>query len=295
MIPLRKAKIIFFITFALFFYCNADAGEISRGALWKVSEGNNSVYLLGSVHMLKSDGVFFNHQIEQVFNDSQVLVFEVDLKDMATPASQQIILAKGMLPANVSLEKKINKKTYGLARAKTAELGLDIASFSRYKPWFFIMTLTMFKLQMLGFSHENGLDTFYYTKATQSGKKILALETFKEQMEMLDSMSKVNQNHLVCRAIKDLDVLEEDINTIIKAWAAGDINKLNTLILKSFNEFPDIYNVLITQRNKKWFKKIESFLKQKENYMIVVGVAHLAGKEGLVELLKKKGYSVNQL
>jgi uncharacterized protein YbaP (TraB family) len=233
--------------------------------------------------------------MEKAFDDSDILVFEVDLKEMSSPKAQQTILAKGMLPAGDSLVKKINKKTYELAKATTEELGLDMAAFSQFKPWFFIMTLSVFKLNTLGFSSEQGIDTLLYSKATQSGKNVLGLETFEQQMDMLDTMSKINQDDLVRQALKDLDVLEQELDAILNAWSTGDMDKLEDTILKSFKEFPDIYRTLITERNKKWMKRIESFLGEKENYMLVVGAAHLAGSDGLVELLKKKGCTVEQL
>ncbi len=294
MIPLKKAKILVFIAFVFFFTCVANARETKHNTLWRVSAGNNSVYLLGSIHLLKSNSSILNDPITKAFEDSQILVFEVDLKTMAGPKAQKVVLAKAMLPIGDSLEKKVNKETYELAKAKTAELGLDITSFNQFKPWFFVMTLAVFKMQKLGFSDQNGLDHYFYTKATQSGKKVLGLETFEQQMDMLDVMSKVNQDDLVRQSIKDLDVLEEEMEAILKAWSAGDMNKLENVILKSFKEFPDIYNALISQRNEDWINSIEIFLRQKENHMIVVGAAHLAGKDGLVELLKKKGYSVEQ-
>ena len=137
--------------------------------------------------------------------------------------------------------------------------------------------------------------TRFFTQRRLNPKSVLGLETFEQQMDMLDTMSKINPDDLVRQAIKDLDVLEEELDTILNAWSTGDMDKLEDTILKSFKEFPDIYRVLITQRNKKWIKKIEAFLGEKENHMIVVGAAHLAGKNGLVEVLKKKGYSVEQL
>jgi uncharacterized protein YbaP (TraB family) len=231
----------------------------------------------------------------KAFNDSKILVFEIDLKEMTSPDAQQTILAKGMLPPGESLEQKINRETYELARAKTEEMGLDMATFSQFKPWFFIMTVSMFKINKLGFSVQNGIDSLLYSKAMQSGKKVVGLETFDQQLDMLNTMSRVNQDELVRQALKDLDVLEQELDTILDAWSTGDMDRLEDTILKSFKEFPNIHEALILERNKKWMKSIESFLGEEENYMVVVGAAHLAGKEGLVELLKKKGCSVEQL
>ncbi len=296
---LQKMKTGLLIAFVLCFcyIVNAEENQLTKtkNTLWRVSSGKNSVYLLGSLHLLKSDNYPLDDSIDRAFDDSQILVLEVDLRSASDPQTQQMMLAKGMLPEGDSLDKRISNKTYELARAKTAELGLDIAAFKQFKPWFFTMTLARTKFQTLGFNPQYGLDMHFFSKAIQSGKQALGLETFEQQISMLDSLSEINQDELVCQTIKELDTLEQEMDTILKAWSTGDMKLLEETILKSFKEYPTIYKTLITQRNKGWITKIESFLKQKNNYMVVVGAGHLAGNQGLVELLKKKGYSVEQL
>ena len=296
---LRKVKAGLLIAFALCLGCIANAEQNisanTKNTLWRVSSEKNSVYLLGSLHILKSDNYPLDNSIERAFDDSQILVLEVDLRSQTDPKTQHMMLAKGMLPEGDSLDKRISKKTYELARAKIAELGLDIAAFKQFKPWFFTMTLVLTKLQTLGFSPQYGLDLHFFKKATQSGKQVLGLETFEQQIDMLDTLSEVSQDELVCQTVKELDILEQEMDTILKAWSTGDIKLLDETMLKSLKEYPAIYKVLITQRNNSWATKIESFLKQEKNYMVVVGAGHLAGRQGLVELLKKKGYSIEQL
>ena len=180
---LRKVKAGLLIAFALCLGCIANAEQNisanTKNTLWRVSSEKNSVYLLGSLHLLKSDNYPLDNSIDRAFDDSQILVLEVDLSSQTDPKTQHMMLAKGMLPEGDSLDKRISKKTYELARAKTAELGLDIAAFKQFKPWFFTMTLVLTKLQTLGFSPQYGLDLHFFKKATQSGKQVLGLETFE--------------------------------------------------------------------------------------------------------------------
>ncbi len=290
-----KVKFLILIAFLLGLYCTINAGENPHNTLWRISSEKNSVYLLGSIHLLKNNFDFLNDSIKQAFDDSQIVVFEVDPNRMADPRAQQMMLTKGMLAEGKSLDKKINKGTYELARKKAAELGLDISLFKQFKPWFFTMTLAVAKMQQLGFSTENGLDKQFFAKATRSGKQVLGLETVEYQLAMLDTLSEVNQDELVRQTIKELDILEDELDKILTAWSTGDMKLLESTILKSFEEYPEVYNVLIRQRNKNWIPKIESFLKQKDNYMVIVGAAHLAGSDGLVALMKKKGYHIDQL
>jgi len=299
MMTLRKLTIVLLVTIILSFsfLINVETSQekVSKNTLWRVNSEENSVYLLGSLHLLKRENYPLNAQIEKAFNDSEILVLEVDMKSMTDPSTQQMILSRGMLPQGDSLDQQISLETYELAKEKTQTLGLDISAFKQFKPWFFAMTLTVVKLQALGFNPQDGLDTYLFSRAKEAGKQILGLETFKQQLGMLDTLSTVNQDKLLGQTFKELDILENEMDIIIKAWSSGDIKVLESTMLKSFEEYPVLFQKLIIERNKTWIKKIESFLKNKKNYMVVVGAAHLAGKQGIVELLKKKGYAVIQL
>ena len=295
---LRKLNISLLIglTLCCFYYAYAqeEPKVSSKNILWRIGSQNNSVYLLGSIHLLKSDNYPLNDIIENAFEDSQILVLEIDLESMMDPEIQRTMLMKGMFSEGQTLEKSIGKDAYKLAKTKTEELGVDIAMFENFKPWFFAMTLTTMKLQLLGFNSQYGLDFYFFMKAKQTGKQIVGLETPEYQLDLFDKMPSHNQELLVYQTLLELDIIEKEIDTILNAWSTGDARELGTMLLKSFKEYPGLYETLVTSRNKNWMSKIESFLEKKENYMILVGAGHLVGKNGLVELLKNKGYSIEQ-
>lgn len=295
---LRKLNISLLIGLTLCCFYSAYAQEepkvSSKNILWRIGSQNNSVYLLGSIHLLKSDNYPLNDIIENAFEDSQILVLEFDLESMMDPEIQRTMLMKGMFSEGQTLEKSIGKDAYKLAKTKTEELGVDIAMFENFKPWFFAMTLTTMKLQLLGFNSQYGLDFYFFMKAKQTGKQIVGLETPEYQLDLFDKMPSHNQELLVYQTLLELDIIEKEIDTILNAWSTGDARELGTMLLKSFKEYPGLYETLVTSRNKNWMSKIESFLEKKENYMILVGAGHLVGKNGLVELLKNKGYSIEQ-
>ena len=99
-------------------------------------------------------------------------------------------------------------------------------------------------------------------------------------------------------AFGDLELLKGEINEILKAWNAGDTKTMESFVSKSLQDDPrtlPIYEKLIFDRNKNIASKIEGYLKTKEHYFVVVGTAHLVGKDGIIEILKKKGYLIEQL
>lgn len=266
-----------------------------KSTLWKVSSGKNIVYLLGSIHALKSEHYPLKEPIENAFEDSQVLVLEADPAGMGDLAMQGAMLGKGMLPPGSTLEQCLNSSVYELAKSKTSELGLDIELFQGFKPWLFALTLGMTKLQASGFSAAQGVDFYFYGKAAAAGKPVKSLETMDYQLGLFDQLSPENQEAFVSQTLKDLDVIEKEISTLISAWSSGDVGEMEALLLRNFQGHPDLYEALVAQRNRIWTLKIESFLNDDKNHLVVVGAAHLVGREGLVEILQSKGYSIEQL
>jgi hypothetical protein len=118
---------------------------------------------------------------------------------------------------------------------------------------------------------------------------------FEYQIDLFDGMSERTQELLLLQTLKDVHAMEGVVHTIVKAWASGDMKTLDSVLLRSLREHPEVYQRFVSDRNRAWLPKIESYLSQSENYMVVVGAGHLAGKDGIIEMLKAKGYSVEQL
>ena len=157
------------------------------------------------------------------------------------------------------------------------------------------MVLTMTALQHQGFSPEYGIDAYFYKKAVHEAKPVVGLETIQYQLGLFDNLSNISQDALIQQTLKDIKNVQGKVDIIIQAWTHGDSQGLNAYLLDSFKEYPSIYHALIVQRNMNWMHRIETFLRQKENHMLIVGAGHLVGENGLVALLEKKGYKPEQL
>ena len=294
-----KRKLFQFVAFfSLFLIVSgalaAEQHQNAKHTLWEVTTDHNTVYLLGSLHLLKSTNYPLADAIEDAFDDSEVVVFELDLDEANNPAIQLAMLNKGSLPEGVTLQETLNAETYALAAKKANELGTDIALLQGFEPWMFALTLASLKLVALGFDSAQGVDRYFFTKARQIGKPVIGLETMEFQINLFDRLSSADQEAIVHQTLLDLDILEQEMDSIVTAWEHGDVAELDDVLLKSFKEYPTIYRKFIVQRNKKWMKKIRPFFKKTDDYMIIVGAGHMVGDEGLVALLKKKGYRVEQ-
>ncbi len=158
----------------------------------------------------------------------------------------------------------------------------------------FAVTLASLKLTELGFEPAQGVDRYFFNKARQAGKPVMGLETMEYQANLFDKLSDEDQEAIVHQTLLDLDILDQEMDSIVTAWEKGDAEELDVVLLKSFKEYPTIHRKFVVERNHNWMKKIAPLFKRNDDYMIIVGAAHMLGDEGLVELLKKEGYRVEQ-
>ena len=274
---------------------NPSQAPVKKSCLWRAVWRDSTVYLLGSVHLLKPDIYPLSEAMERAFVDSSKLVLEVNLDSLNSPDAQQTMLAKALLPEGKTLNEILSPATYQAVRQKVEALGLDIEALKRMKPWFLSLSLVAMKMQQLGYDAQHGVDRHFFERARKAKKDVLGLETADFQLNLLDSLPARSQEESLLQTLKELDQFETEFEQIMRAWAAGQEKQLNDLLLQSFKEYPDIYAKLISERNRNWLPKIESYFQGGSKTLVVVGAAHLVGPDGVVELLKQKGYSVEQL
>jgi len=262
--------------------------------LWKVETDQNTLYLLGSIHLLKEENYPLHRNIYQTFDEASHLVFEVNLGELSSPQVQLELASKGIYTNGESLKDTLSPESYARVKSYLNTQGLGMEPFHLMKPWLMATTLTTLELQKLGFSLERGVDSHLFEKAKKEGKKIEGLETVSYQLGLLDNLSPTTQELFLLQTLEELSILEKEMEQIIESWSVGRTAGLEVL-LKSMREFPEVYKALITERNKNWMPHIESYLQQQDTYLIVVGTLHLLGEEGLLSLLKALGYEITQL
>jgi uncharacterized protein YbaP (TraB family) len=296
---LKTAGVILSLIFILLVSAGVTAQQnqptaASKHCLWEVESPSNKVFLLGSLHVLKSDAYPLAKEINQAYSISSKVVFETDIGGMMDPAVQARMLSMGLYPEGESLLQNISGDTRSTLQKRMAELGLPLEQFARFKPWLLAVTLTTLELQRLGFSPAYGIDVHYYGRARSDKKKIDFFEPIEYQLDLLGNMSAENQNAFLGQTLKDLEVAAEMADDMMAYWQKGQSDKLYSLLFKSFKGYSEIEDLLLLQRNKDWLDKIESMLGEPENIFIVVGAGHLVGPQGVVALLKQKGYKVKQ-
>ncbi|MBW2443065.1 MAG: TraB/GumN family protein [Deltaproteobacteria bacterium] len=266
----------------------------SKNCLWEVKGSSNNVFLLGSLHVLKSDAYPLAKAIDNAYRASPKVVFETDIGGMADPAVQARMLSMGLYPEGQSLLQHISAPMRNDLQKRMTNLGLPLEQFARFKPWLLAVTLTTLELQRLGFSPAYGIDVHYFGRARADKKKIDFFESIEYQLSLLGEMGAEDQKAFLGQTLKDLEIAAEMAGDMMDYWRKGQVDKLYKLLFQSFEGYPEIEDRLLLQRNQDWAKKIETLLVEPEDVFIVVGAGHLIGPGSVVDLLKQKGYEVRQ-
>jgi uncharacterized protein len=270
----------------------SDAQE--KTLLWKVSNDKHSIYLLGSIHYLKKENFPLHKAILTAFNASKRLVLEVDLNRISPDAAQRVTLEKAMYRDGQTLQQNVSEETYQLAEQHAAKLGIDMKIMGPMKPWFVALTLLAIKFQQIGLDPNLGVDHYLAERAKASGKATSGLETLEFQVGLFDQLSKRDQESLLRETVGEMELLVTNINQIVQSWLNGDSDSLETLLLGGMKEYPELHEKIIVERNRRWVPQIEKILAQDGDAIVVVGAAHLVGKDGVIEMLKARGYRLEQ-
>jgi uncharacterized protein len=267
-----------------------------RNFLWKVRSKSSSLYLLGSIHFLKPEHYPLNKTIEAAFAESTRLVVEANVSDAGKFSSSEL-LKKAVYPPNESLEKHVSRETYDYLKRETGKLGLPAELVNRQRPWFLALTVEALELAKLGFDPSYGVDAHFLSRA-QGSKEILELEGVDEQLRLLSGFSDKDQELFLLYTLKDLNSLGDEATKLVNAWAAGNVSAIEAIITKTIREEPrlePVFKRLLDDRNRTMVAKIEEYLTTGEIYFVVVGAGHFVGAKGIVQILKDKGYAVEQL
>jgi uncharacterized protein YbaP (TraB family) len=267
----------------------------AKSFAWKVSGKGGVIYLMGSIHVMSESFYPLNPALEAAGKDSDLLVEEVDLAEMLDPSAQLAILSKGMLPSNQSLDKLLTPATLALVQKATADLGGAAGPLMRFKPWMLAISLQGMELMKAGFDPALGLDQHFYNQAKAAGKEVQGLETVDFQIAQFDGMTMEQQDRMLAQTLKELATETATVGTLGDAWKTGDAPALEKIALADIKSDPAMYQRLLVQRNKNWMPKIEALFARRGRALVVVGAAHLIGPDGLLAMLKAKGYTVEQL
>jgi uncharacterized protein YbaP (TraB family) len=267
----------------------------TRSFLWKATSRQSVVYLVGSMHLLTKDYYPLAPALDAAFKDSDLLVEEADLGEMLSPQAQMAVVMRGMLPANQSLDQVVSADTYALVSKRVTTLGVPIEPLRRFKPWMIALTIEGLEWQKAGFDADLGLDKHFYDRARVEGKTVQGLETTDYQISLFDGMTRAQQDRLLAESLKDTDAEMANVRQLADAWRGGDLTTVERIVLSDLKNDRDLYQSLLVDRNRTWLPTIDALFARRGHAFVVVGAAHLVGPDGLLVMLRAKGYTVEQM
>ena len=273
--------------------------------LWKVSDADNSVYLLGSFHLLKPGDYPLSKDVDAAFADAESLVFEIPPEEIASPElamqMSQAALRKDGTPLDSGLSPALAAKLKAWESTHASglqKMGLPPQALQMFQPWFVGLVISMVQMADDGLDPRLGLDQHFAAEATEKGKPTSGLETGAQQIAFLAQMDHDEQLQFLSEAIDESQDGSRELEKLHAAWRAGDIRTLwDGMAADMKRQYPKLYRHINVERNDAWVPKIEQRLAAPghDDTLVVVGALHLLGGDGVVEKLRTRGYKVERV
>jgi uncharacterized protein len=261
---------------------------------WEVSGHHNTVYLLGSVHVLRSTDAALPDVAEAAYLDAETVIEELDPFAAAAEMGGVAALALQALPPGQTLAGVLGAELYERLRKDVALLHIEPDTLARKQPWYVALLVMQTRLVQGGFNSADGVDNQIALRAQRDNKPLRGLETAVQQLSIFAGMSLDEQREFL-RSTLDEGNLADEVEAITAAWRSGDLGQLESLLRSGVEESPKFFKALTTDRNQRWLPQIEAMLADpKDDYLVVAGALHMVGEQGLVELLRRKGYSIKR-
>lgn len=271
------------------------AATADAASVWKVSSGDNSLYIGGTIHILAPDDYPLPREYDKAYQQASTLVFETDMAALKGSEFQQKMLSMMTYTDGRSLKDDLSPESYAKVEAHLTQRGIPIAQMAAMKPSLISITLSIIELQGLGFTSE-GVDQFYADKGAQEQKAISWLETPDEQLNFIANLGGDDNDALIEYTLRDIKKMPSLIGDMRSSWREGDMQTMANISIVPFKaDYQEIYQDLIVKRNGNWMPQIEDMLKTSDVEFILVGAMHLAGEDSVLTKLKAQGYNVEKL
>lgn len=276
-----------------------QAPSTHQPLLWKVSDGDNSLYLLGSIHLLKKSDYPLSPDVDAALRESKTVIFELDMDDMMKPDNLAKMQQSFAFEDGRTLGDALPAQTMAKLEAMFAKTGTPVSAVQGVEPWALNLQLVMGVVMGMGFDAQAGVDHHLTREAKKAGKSLMALETLQDQIDMFESQPEAEQVRSLERFLDNPMQTVQLMQALHAGWKAGDVERLDRdLRGTTAAESPESYRVMNVVRNDKWMPKLQARLDghgKGDDSLAVVGALHLLGADGVVEKLRAKGYRVERI
>ncbi len=272
-------------------FSNANA----QSPVWMIEKDDSLMFIGGTIHILTAQDYPLPEAFEKGYRQSQRVIFETDLNKMESPEFQQYILAELSYSDGRNLKQVLREDTYLSVSDFFSERGMSMSSIDNFKPGMVATLMTVVELQRLGIDGI-GVDAHFNQRVNQDQKASGQLESVEAQVAFIANMGADNPDEMLAYNLADIKQLPELWQSMQKAWRSGNLAALDEVAASPLrNDFPEVYQALLVDRNNAWMPQIVAWSKTVEVEFVLVGVLHLVGNEGLLTQLSRRGYKITQL
>ncbi|BDD06719.1 TraB/GumN family protein [Aureibacter tunicatorum] len=262
-------------------------------SIWKVEKNGNTMYLGGTIHVLRAEDHPLPEAYDKAFDASDKVAFEADLDKVNDPSFAQLIMSRSVYTDDRTLQSVLKEDTYNDLANMLEKYQLPASQLQKLKPSMILLMVMVLEMQKNGIGTE-GVDKFYHDKAKNQDKPIAYMESVEDQISIITNMGEGNEDKYVKYSLRDMENMIADLEEMLSEWRKGSTKYFNKQIKEMKSDYPDIYQQIQVDRNKLWLPKIEKMMQDGSTEFVMVGTMHLHGKEGLLKMLSKKGYKVSK-
>ena len=279
----------------LLLFSTSAVADQGRAVIWKIEGENNTVYLAGSVHLLRPKDFPIPPNYKEVYEDSEELIFEIDTAVLNDPSAALKMQQLGRLQDGDTVANHITPETLRLLKKFLRKRELPSEQLMQMKPGMLALTLSSLEAMRNGARPDLGLEMRYGALAARDQKPTSGLETMEYQIGMFDDLTEEEADEMLRGTIENLGEAAEGLDKLIDAWRTGDIETMDELINAEFDENEKLRKVLLEDRNRNWIPRIEEAIAADHNVLVMVGAGHLVGSDSVIGMLEEKGYRPVQL
>jgi uncharacterized protein YbaP (TraB family) len=296
----------------------AAAEPPARPLLWKASKGGKdgpTICLLGSLHIGRPEFYPVHPKVQAAYQAADTCVFEVDLVQAKMPWQAARLMLRGKLGGGKTLQDVISEKTWQELEACADAVGMPMAMLRPMKPWMCAQLLSAAAIIQAGYNPETGTDHHFYRLALKDQKNTVPLETFGQQLDLIQKALEPLGETVLSDTIKELNDLDKSLGELVRRWRRGDAEGLVKLLNEMELGDEKTYEVLLLNRNRKWVPKLAKLATSPlpppkadtdtapappekpagpRRLFVVVGAGHLVGEGSVVDLLRQQGWTVER-
>ncbi|OQW77880.1 MAG: TraB/GumN family protein [Proteobacteria bacterium ST_bin13] len=248
-------------------------------ALWVVKDDDTTIYLFGTVHVLKPGLSWFDEGVKKAFDASKEVVLEIPLPNDAE--AQKILLPLVVDPDGPPLTEKLHPEKRAAYAAVLAKLGVPATALDQYYPWFASVTMSNILLLKSGYDPSSGAERAIDAAAKAAGKPVTGLETLEQQIGYFATLPEADQIAFLELGVDDFGDGIKTIDEMVANWTKGDPEALGAVMNRDIDKLPKLYKILLADRNVRWANWIDERMKKPGTVFIAVGAGHLAGKDSV--------------